>query len=49
VYLDIEARPNEPFVTKSLDASGLHLLRVYSITRMKPLLPAPPSSRQQPE
>jgi len=30
VYLDIEARPNEPFVTKSLDASGLHLLRVYS-------------------
>ena len=28
VYLEIEARPNEPFVTKSLDASGLHLLRV---------------------
>lgn len=28
VYLEIESRPNEPFVTKSLDASGLHLLRV---------------------
>ena len=28
VYLEIEARPNEPFVTKSLDSSGLHLLRV---------------------
>ncbi|WP_323718398.1 S8 family peptidase [Paracoccus aminovorans] len=30
VYLEIEARPNQPFVTKSLDASGLHLLRVDS-------------------
>ena len=28
VYLEIQARPNEPFVTKSLDASGLHLLKV---------------------
>lgn len=28
VYLEIEARPNEPFVTKSLDSSGLRLLRV---------------------
>jgi hypothetical protein len=27
-YLEIQGRPNEPFVTKSLDASGLHLLRV---------------------
>lgn len=28
VYLEIQARPNEPFVTKSLDASGLRLLKV---------------------
>ncbi len=28
VYLEIEARPNEPFVTKSLDSSGLHFLKV---------------------
>lgn len=27
--MDIEARPEERFITKSLDASGLHLLRVY--------------------
>jgi hypothetical protein len=30
VYLEIRSRPNEPFVTKSLDASGLRLLKVAS-------------------
>lgn len=31
VYLEIEARPNEPFVTKSLDSSGLRLLKVSTV------------------
>ena len=28
VYLEIQGRPSEPFATKSMDGSGLHLLRV---------------------